>query len=72
MEAHRLDAILSIDNLTAGQAAVAKYPCITVPMGYSKAGPTGITFIAKPNREAFLLQIAYAFEQATRVRKLPE
>ncbi len=72
MEAHRLDAILSIDNLTAGQAAVAKYPCITVPMGYSKAGPTGITFIAKPNREAFLLQIAYAFEQATRARKLPE
>ncbi len=72
MEAHRLDAILSIDNLTAGQAAVAKYPCITVPMGYSKAGPTGITFIGKAYREAFLLQIAYAFEQATRARKLPE
>ncbi|MFA5410134.1 MAG: amidase family protein, partial [Bacilli bacterium] len=32
MDEHRLDAILSIDNLTAGQAAVAKYPCITVPM----------------------------------------
>ena len=72
MEAHRLDAILSIDNLNAGQAAVAKYPCITVPMGYNQAGPTGITFVAKSNREAFLLGIAYAFEQATRARKLPE
>ena len=72
MEAHRLDAILSIDNLTAGQAAVAKYPCITVPMGYNQAGPTGITFVAKSNREAFLLQIACAYEQATRARKLPE
>ncbi len=72
MDEHRLDAILSIDNLTAGQAAVAKYPCITVPMGYNQSGPTGITFIAKPHREAFLLQIAYAFEQATRARKLPE
>jgi amidase len=71
MDEHRLDAILSIDNLTAGQAAVAKYPCITVPMGYSKAGPTGITFIAKSNREAFLLRIAYAYEQATRARKMP-
>ena len=36
------------------------------------AGPTGITFVAKSNREAFLLQIAYAYEQATRARKLPE
>ena len=71
MDEHRLDAILSIDNMNAGQAAVAKYPCITVPMGYSKAGPTGITFIAKSNREAFLLRIAYAFEQATRARKMP-
>ena len=72
MDEHRLDAILSIDNLTAGQAAVAKYPCITVPMGYNQAGPTGITFVAKSNREAFLLQIACAYEQATRARKLPE
>lgn len=71
MDEHRLDAILSIDNMNAGQAAVAKYPCITVPMGYSKAGPTGITFIAKSNREAFLLRIAYAYEQATRARKMP-
>ena len=68
MEHHRLDAILSIDNMNAGQAAVAKYPCITVPMGCNKAGPTGITFIAKSNREAFLLRIACTFEQATRAR----
>ncbi len=70
MEEYQLDAILSIDNLNASHAAAAKYPCITVPMGYSKKGqPTGITFIARPNREDMLIKMAYAFEQATKARK---
>ena len=70
MAEHQLDAILSIDNLNASHAAAAKYPCITVPMGYTKKGqPIGITFIARPNREDMLLKMAYAFEQATKARK---
>lgn len=65
----QLDAILSIDNLNASHAAAANFPCITIPMGYTKEGqPTGITFIAPPYQEEKLLKIAYAFEQATKAR----
>ncbi|MDP3453346.1 MAG: amidase family protein [Bacteroidales bacterium] len=70
MDEHQLDAILSIDNLNASHAAAANFPCITVPMGYSKDGqPTGITFIARSFEEEKLLKMAYAFEQATLVRR---
>lgn len=73
MVAHQLDAILSINNWNAGYAAVAKYPCLTVPMGYSETGePKGLTFIARPFEEDKLLKIGFAFEHANKIRKLPE
>jgi amidase len=72
MQEYKLDVILSINNFTAGFAAAANYPCLTVPMGYRTSGvPAGITIIAKPFMEIQLLQIGHAFEQATRLRKLP-
>ncbi|MCM8568205.1 amidase family protein [Gramella jeungdoensis] len=73
MKEHNLDAVLSINNYHAGFAAVAKYPAITVPMGYtSNNAPRGLTFIGKPFTEQQLLQWAYAFEQTTNRRKTPE
>lgn len=73
MERYNLDAVLSINNYHAGFAAVAKFPCLTVPMGFKKSGePENLTFIAKPFQEAELLQLGYAFEQLTKARKLPE
>lgn len=73
MQAHQLDAILSVNNLNAGFAAAAKYPCLIVPMGYRKSGkPAGLTFIARPFEENKLLKIGYAFEKATKARKLPK
>ena len=73
MQANQLDVILSINNRSAGQAAAANYPCLTVPMGYKTNGePIGITFIARPFEEEKLLKIGYAFEQATKSRKIPE
>ncbi len=73
MVEHQLDAILGVDNRNAGYAAAARYPCLIVPMGYSEAGqPTGLTFIARPFEEDKLLKMGYAFEQATKARKLPE
>ncbi|WP_106794655.1 amidase family protein [Aquimarina sp. Aq78] len=72
IDKHQLDVILSINNYHAGYAAVAKYPALTVPMGYtSKGEPKGLTFIAKPFSEALLLQLGYAYEQATKERKEP-
>ena len=73
MQQHQLDMILSINNRSAGLAAAANYPCLTVPMGYKTNGePIGITFIARPYEEDKLLKIGYAFEQATKARKIPE
>lgn len=73
MTEHQLDVILSINSWNAGHAAAANYPCITVPMGYRETGePVGITFISRPFEEDMLLKIGYAFEQATKRRKLPK
>jgi amidase len=73
MQANQLDVILSINNRSAGLAAAANYPCLTVPMGYKTNGePIGITFVARPFEEDKLLKIGYAFEQATKARKIPE
>ena len=73
MQAHQLDAILSVNNINAGFAAAAKFPCLIVPMGYRKSGkPAGLTFIARPFEEDKLLKIGYAFEEATKARKLPK
>lgn len=73
MDEFQLDAVLSINNNHAGFAAVAQYPCLTVPMGFTKNGePTSLTFIAKSFQEKQLLQLGYAFEQLTKVRKLPD
>ena len=72
MKEHDLDAVLSINNYHAGYAAVAKYPAITVPMGYtSENQPKGLTFIGKPFTEEQLLQFAYIFEKTTKRRKTP-
>lgn len=72
MAEHQLDAVLSMNNWSAGFAAAAKYPCLTIPMGYSEEGqPTNLTFIGKSQSEAYLYQLGYAFEQLTKVRKPP-
>jgi amidase len=52
--------------------AVAGYPAITVPMGYARGLPVGITFMGRPWSEATLLKLAYAYEQAAKVRVAPK
>jgi amidase len=51
--------------------AVAGYPAITVPMGYASGLPLGITFMGLAWAEPTLFKLAYAFEQATKVRVAP-
>lgn len=73
IKTHNLDGFLSIDNYHAGYAAVAEYPAITVPMGYSIEGePKGLTFISTPWSEGELLGWAYRYEQASQKRKSPK
>lgn len=72
-KAHDLDGFLSINNYHAGFAAVAEYPALTVPMGYtSKGKPKGLTFIGKPLSEKRLLQWAYIYEQVSKRRQAPK
>jgi amidase len=52
--------------------AVAGYPHITVPMGYVRGLPVGLSFFARPWSEPALLGLAYAYEQATKWRRPPQ
>jgi amidase len=52
-------------------AAISGYPSITVPAGQIGGLPVGISFIGKPWNEKQLIEIAHAFEQATKARKAP-
>lgn len=52
--------------------AVAGYPNITVPAGYIHGLPIGISFFGGAFQEPTLIKIAYAFEQATQIRRPPQ
>jgi amidase len=57
---------------SSGAAAVAGYPNITVPAGFVFGMPVGISFFGRAWSEPVLIRLAYAFEQATKVRKAPK
>ncbi|HEX3722296.1 MAG TPA: amidase [Nitrolancea sp.] len=52
-------------------AAMAGYPLISVPAGYVFGLPVGLTFMGRAYSEPTLIRLAYAFEQATNVRRAP-
>jgi amidase len=88
MEKHRLDALVCPtdspawptdfilgDHFLAGSstlAAVAGYPHITLPMGFVSGLPVGVSFFGRAWSEPVLIRLAYAYEQATRVRRPPQ
>jgi amidase len=82
---NRLDAILTPGGSGAGLAARSGYPIIVVPFGMvpnaptpplpagfdAKPAPFGVGFTGAACSEPKLLEIAYAFEQATKKRVSP-
>jgi len=88
MDEHELDALIAPTNGPArpidlingdasgigssSLAAVSGYPSITVPAGFISGMPIGLSFIGKAWNEKQLIEISYAFEQTTGVRKPPE
>jgi amidase len=79
MDAHRLDAVLFSGATGAGIAAKAGYPSVQVPSGFTTGidgketpeYPLGITFTGRAWSEPTLLRLAYAYEQASQMRRPP-
>lgn len=72
MMKNQLDAVITPNATATSILAIGGYPGISVPAGYDKAGvPFGICFGGLKGSEPKLIEIAYAFEQATAVRKPP-
>jgi amidase len=85
---HRLDAIVAptgspawTTDLVNGDhflgassspCAVSGYPNITVPVGYVFGLPVGMSMMGKPFDEPTLIKLAYAYEQASQLRRPPE
>lgn len=53
-------------------AAISGFPHITIPMGSVKGLPSGISFFSTAYTEPDLIAIAYAYEQASMMRKAPQ
>ncbi len=87
IEQHRLDAVIAptggpswlVDYVNgdhfgasfSSPAAVAGYPHLTVPAGFVRGLPLGLSFVGPAFGEARLLALGAAFEQATRQRRAP-
>lgn len=73
IKTHDLSGFISINNYTAGTAAVAFFPAMTVPMGYDDKGePYGLTFIAPNEEDRLLFNWAAAYEKMTHHRVMPQ
>ena len=79
MDQYGLDAVLFPGATGASIAAKAGYPSVQVPAGYVSGVrdrdtpdyPYGATFTGRAWSEPTLLRLAYAFEQATQIRRPP-
>ena len=88
MAKHKVDAIVAPtggpawttdlvngDHFSGGSsspAAVSGYPAVTVPAGFVRGLPVGVTFFGRKWSEPVLIKFAYAFEQATKARRAPK
>ena len=87
MDKHKLDALVAptggpawVTDLVTGDhfgggssqlPAMAGYPNIQVPAGFSFGLPVGISFFGRAWSEPALIAIAFAYEQASKHRKAP-
>jgi amidase len=85
MRTHKLDALLFPSNIGADVAARPGYPTVIVPFGLvpnapipalpdgfdARPSPFGISFTGSACSEPKLIELAYAFEQATKRRVPP-
>ncbi|XP_057788593.1 probable amidase At4g34880 [Salvia miltiorrhiza] len=71
MKEKKLDALIGGGDISV-VLAIGGFPGISVPAAYdSKGVPVGIVFGGLKGAEPTLIEIAYGFEQATKIRKPP-
>ncbi|HML11562.1 MAG TPA: amidase family protein [Stellaceae bacterium] len=79
MDTHKLDAVLFPGAVGAAIAAKPGYPSVQVPAGFTSGFngrdtpdyPLGATFTGRTWSEPTLLRLAYAYEQASLMRRPP-
>ncbi|KAK9286523.1 hypothetical protein L1049_014921 [Liquidambar formosana] len=72
MMENKLDAMVTVGGGATSILAIGGFPGISVPAGYDSDGvPFGICFGGLKGSEPKLIEIAYGFEQATKIRKPP-
>ena len=73
MTKNKLDAIVTPGNIVSRVLAIGGFPGVIVPAGYGSDGkPFGLCFGGLEGSEPKLIEIAYGFEQATKIRKPPK
>ncbi|HEU5060679.1 MAG TPA: amidase [Kofleriaceae bacterium] len=87
MRRHKLDALVAPtanppwvvdpvlgDHFVGGSttiAAVAGYPALSVPVGFARGVPMGMSLFARPSSEGVLFRLARALEQTAPQRRRP-
>lgn len=87
MDQHKLDALIAPTNgpawtidavngdhvigASSSLAAIAGYPAISVPAGLTNGLPVGLSLFGRAYSEAVLIKLAYAYEQASPMRRPP-
>ena len=88
MDKYKLDAIVAptgspawttdvingdhFSGASSTPAAVAGYPNINLPAGFSHGLPVGISFFGRAYSEPTLIKLAYSYEQSTKHRRTPQ
>ena len=86
LDEHELDALVyptirqtaqPIGGIQSGSnctlSALSGMPAITVPAGFAEDGmPVGVELLGRPWSEPRLIELGYAYEQATRHRRAPD
>ena len=73
MTKNKLDAIVTPKSRVSTILAIGGFPGLIVPAGFdSNSVPFGLCFGGLEGSEPKLIEIAYGFEQATKIRKPPK
>ena len=70
---HQLDSLVFLNNEGSVLSCIGGVPELSVPFGTNQQGvPQGATFIHLCGQEQLLVNSAYAFEQGTQLRVIPQ